>query len=221
MAAALILITAVLVALGFVYAVLHTAGRDRALQALVALGLWLAVLPAVSGEPVFYRAELLPPPFAGFFLVLLCLAFALSLSRFGDALATLPLRVLLGVQAFRLLAEWALLAAHAEGLAPIQMTWHGNNKDMITGIFALGFVLLPRLAQSRAAVWAFQVVGVVNLLVIIVTAALSMPSPFRVYTQEPSQAWVLALPYLLLPGILVLAALSLHIITFRALRRTS
>jgi hypothetical protein len=55
------------------------------------------------------------------------------------------------------------------------------------------------------------------LLNILVIAVLSMPSPFRYFLNEPSNVIVAQFPYILLPGVLVPLAYSLHIFSLRQL----
>jgi len=55
------------------------------------------------------------------------------------------------------------------------------------------------------------------LLNILVIAVLSMPTPFRYFQNEPSNTLVAQFPFILLPGILVPIAYTLHIFSLRQL----
>jgi hypothetical protein len=55
------------------------------------------------------------------------------------------------------------------------------------------------------------------LLNILVIAVLSMPTPFRYFQNEPANTLVAKFPFVLLPGILVPIAYTMHIFSLRQL----
>jgi hypothetical protein len=70
---------------------------------------------------------------------------------------------------------------------------------------------------SKKLAIAFNFLGVLLLLNILVIAVLSMPSPFRYFMNEPANTLVAQFPYILLPGVLVPIAYGLHILSLRQL----
>jgi hypothetical protein len=68
-------------------------------------------------------------------------------------------------------------------------------------------------------VLAWNVLGLALLVNIVAIAILSLPGPLRVFLAGPPNVLVLRVPYVWLPGFLVMVALAGHILVFRALRR--
>src|SRR5205814_316177 len=102
---------------------------------------------------------------------------------------------------------------------PVQMSFEGRNFDIITGILALpaGYLLLKKKTYSPKIIIAFNVIGILLLLNILIIATLSMPTSFRYFMNEPSAKLIAQFPFILLPGVLVPMAYSFHILSLRQL----
>jgi hypothetical protein len=163
----------------------------------------------------------MPPRFFFFIAALLVASFVVASSPWGGRVVHhVPLRVLVGLQGFRILPEVLLDLAFREGLAPIQMTWHGRNLDILTAVTALlvaGF--WNRLPHAKRWAWAQSILGLALLINIVSVAVLSAPLPFRIFMNEPANTFVVYFPYIWLPGIHVLTALTLHGLTLRRLMK--
>ncbi|WP_141733234.1 hypothetical protein [Oligoflexus tunisiensis] len=162
-----------------------------------------------------------PPPLMFFVAGLLIGAVLIVLSPWGGRVITaVPLRALVGLQGFRILPEILLDLAWREGLAPIQMTWHGRNYDIIAAVTALLLAAVwNRLARPRVWAWVQWVLAFGLLLNIVIIAILSAPVPFRVFMNEPANTFVARFPYIWLPGVHVLTAFVGHGLTLRYLLR--
>jgi hypothetical protein len=223
-AASILVFTTLLIGFGWTYALDLSARRAELGRGIVWQGLaFFAVVAtldlALAHSGVLGRFDRLPPPVAIFFvfMILGVSAFA-AFSKFGTLLVShISLPWLVGFQAFRILAETVLVLGHREGLAPTQLTLHGYNFDIVTGVTALAVAraLSRRPNPKMAYVW--NCMGVGFLIVIAFIALTSMPAPFRLFMSEPSNEWVTRVPYVLLPGILVVAALTGHLLVFRKL----
>src|SRR3954468_20532984 len=169
------------VAAAFVYAVMKTA-RSRALAVAGAVGvvaivliLWLVVPAVLASRGVLDRYS--PPPAPGFILigVITLGTVILAFSRFGTGLvAAIPLAGVVGYQVFRVPLEWALHRLYSEGVIPVQMTYAGQNFDVLTGILAAALALW--LWRGNRSVWlvaAWNVVGLLLLFNIVAIAVLS------------------------------------------------
>lgn len=157
-----------------------------------------------------------PPPFAFFVFGIWATAFYIAFSRFGDALVKhTPMWVLILFHSFRLLAELLLWRAFHEGLAPKQMTFEGYNFDVIIAASSLPMASLAFYRPRTVWTWVWNILGMISLLTIMFIAVTSMPVPFRIFMEEPSNIWVTRLPYVMLPGVLVTAAIAGHLIIFR------
>lgn len=143
----------------------------------------------------------------------------LARSGLGARLASrLPLAILVGFQAFRILVELWLHRGHELGVFPVEMTYAGWNFDIAAGLLAIAVaVLYRRGVAGRRLVMAFNIVGLLLLANIVTIAILAAPTPFQVLMTEPPNVWVTGFPGVWLPTVLVQAALLGHLLVFRAL----
>jgi hypothetical protein len=147
-------------------------------------------------------------------IVLFAAAFGFGLSPLGHRVAVgVPLGLLVGFQGFRLPLELVLHAWAEQGVAPPQMTWTGQNVDIVAGIVAL--VLAPVAERSRAAAWVSQVVGIVLLANVLRVVVLSVPTPLRSF--EVPLMLPFGLPTLWIATVCVCFAVAGHVVTVRRL----
>ena len=166
------------------------------------------------------RTDTLPPPMALLIASVFAAAFALGLSRFGRSCAdSVPLRSLVAFQIFRLPLELLMHRAAELGIMPVELSYSGYNFDIVTGAAAL--VLTGAMAGGRTLprgiLWAWNLWGCLCLAVITFVAIAGSPM-IRLFGEGPHlNTWVLFLPYVWVPIILVTAALFGHIVLTRAL----
>ncbi len=192
--------------------------RWRAALAGLAGAGWagLTLVAARSGLPARFDAR--PPPLLVLLALTLLGAVILARSRVGERLALgLPLWALVGFQAFRLPLELVLHRAAMDGIMPIEMSFSGYNFDIVSGASAL-FVapVLVRSASFRLAL-LWNVLGLLLLANIVIIAIAATPV-FHAFGRDHSNTWVCQSPFVLLPSVLVMAALLGHVIVFRKLR---
>ena len=197
--------------------------RARAAAAAVLSAGWLA-LTAGTAAAGLLRFEGGPPTALLLLVLAVGGAFGLGLSPLGARLAAgLPLPVLVGFHGFRVLVELLLDRAYREGLAPVQLTYHGRNFDIVTGVTALALAAalatgrLPRRLVSPV-VGGWNAVGAALLLNVVGVALLSAPTPFRMFHNEPANVWVTRAPWVWLPTVMVVAAILGHVLVYRRLR---
>ncbi len=181
--------------------------------AAVAVVAWMA--SAMILAPWFQSPE--PATrLAPYLLLNLALGVGLAASPVGRRLATLPLGALVGVQAFRLPLEVVLHQWADQGVVPVAMSWSGQNLDVVTGLAALA--LAPFAGRSRAAVWAFQALGLGLLANIArIVAQHTVGSPLYAPTGGPPLELVLYTPTTWIVSVCVLGAFVAHGVTLRAL----
>ncbi|MBX2797616.1 MAG: hypothetical protein KTR31_08110 [Myxococcales bacterium] len=159
-----------------------------------------------------------PPRIAGVLLgALVVLVWAMR-APWAQALGALPLRLLVGIQGFRVLVELLLHEAVAQGLASPTLTWTGTNFDIVPGVTAL--LLAPvadRLGARWLQVWNLASAGV--LVVTVVTALLAAPTPLQLIQSDPPNVWIATFPFVWLPAVLVPFAWLGHIVLYRRLAR--
>lgn len=166
------------------------------------------------------RMDTLPPPMAFVMASVFAVAFALGLSRFGRSCAAeIPMVSLVAFQIFRLPLELLMHRAAELGIMPVELSYSGYNFDIVTGA---GAVVLTTLMASgrtvpRGVLWAWNLWGCWCLAVIAFVAIAGSPL-VRLFGDGPHlNTWILFVPYVWLPMILVTAALFGHIVLTRAL----
>jgi len=195
-----------------------TVRRRRALRLGAAVLAWLLVTALIAGSGILRRFDTTPPPFAVLALAVGVVGIAVPCSRLGTLLVRgLPIWALVGFQVFRLPLEFVMHRAYIEGVMPVQMSYSGQNYDIVSGISAgvLG-LWLGRRHVSRWVVAAWNTLGFV-LLVNIVTIAIASTPVFGWFGDERLNIFVTYPPFVWLPGILVPAALTGHILVWRRL----
>src|SRR5438309_728619 len=180
----------------------------------VAVTTWLA-LALVAGATGFL-AQL---PFPGPQLIILALLagtlVAVStvpgLRAWIDAL---PLRVLVGINAVRLVGITFLALAARGEIAPVFAARAGWG-DIATAVLALVLVAAgePRTPLGRGLTHAWNAFGLLDLVVAVATA-----TAVTLQGRTPGIALVLYLPLVVIPSFLVPIFLANHVIIFRRLR---
>lgn len=179
---------------------------------------WLGVTAGLARAGVLSQFDVLPPRAPLFLVALTAGTVAFAVSPIGTGVArSVPLAALVGVQAFRLPLELVLHRLYLDGILPVQVTYAGWNYDIVTGILAAALALaLWRGWGGRRWVAAWNALGLALLAVVVVTAALSLPTPFQ--QLEPSTEAVTTFPLVWLPSVLVMAALLGHLLVLRRLK---
>lgn len=182
--------------------------------------LWAASLLLLSYRGFFSNFSTLPPRPALAILIPLPFVLMIAFSNRGTQLLRLiPEHWLVYMQSFRIGVELLLLSAFIAGKLPVQMTFEGRNFDVLTGLLALpvGYLVAKKKTYSAKLAVAFNIIGIILLLNVLVIAVLSMPTPLRFFMNEPANTLVAQFPFILLPGILVPLAYGLHIFSLRRL----
>lgn len=195
--------------------------RRRALAAAALAGVWCSLQAALAGSGLLARFDARPPPLALFIAVVFAVGITLGASRFAAPLARLPLAGLVGFQAFRLPLELVMHEAARAGVMPSLLSFSGWNFDVVTGTLALPVAAL--VAAGRAPRWlvpAWNALGLAALTMIAVIAAVTAPF-VQVFGPAQSNDWVAYLPFVFLPGVMVVAALAGHVLVIRGLRQTA
>lgn len=190
---------------------------------LVILITWLCLLTIFSYKGFFADFSKLPPRPVLAMLIPLPFIILIALSKTGtQLLRSVSPHWLVYIQSFRIFVEILLLFAFLAGKLPEQMTFEGRNFDILTGILALpvGYILAGKKTYATKLAIAFNIIGIMLLLNILIIAILSMPTPFRYFMNEPSDTLVAQFPFILLPGILVPIAYTLHIFSLRQLSQS-
>ena len=182
-------------------------------SSVLALLGWLGLLAFLASRNFFSDFSALPPRFvlaiAPPWIVIFFLA---SLKAFRYLLHQVPVSWLVYLQTFRVVVEVVLWLVFVAQVAPVQMTFEGRNFDILVGLtapLAAYFWFQRELKVGWGVFW--NIFGLGMLLNIVITAILSVPTPFRVFWNEPANTFVTNVPFIWLPGFVVPVALALHI----------
>lgn len=187
----------------------------RVLAAVIA---WAAVLTGLAFTGFFASYTAMPPRMPLAIIVPLAVMVVLVLSRGGTGLLeVMPPQWPVYAQTFRIGVELMILVAVLERMMPVQLSFEGRNFDVLTGLFAIPvgyYVFVARRWPKWVAV-VYHLVGMGLLVNVLVLSFLSMPTPMRVFFNEPANTVITHFPFIFLPGMLVPLAFSLHILSLR------
>jgi hypothetical protein len=193
------------------------AARAAALMAAGCAG-WMAITWIVADRGTFREWDRVPPSLAMLAALIVIVSARLAMGGAGRRLAAhIPLWMLVAVQGFRLPLELAMHRMFERGIMPEQMSYSGRNFDIVTGATALIVAALVATDRGgRLLVAAWNAIGLALLLNIVIVAIVSTPM-FALFGPERLNTWVTYPPFIWLPAVMVLAALTGHLIIFRAL----
>lgn len=183
---------------------------------LIGVLAWLVVVSVLSLSGFLQDFTSLPPRLMIVLLIPLISIILITRSKvLGEILRHIPPRNLLRFQVFRVFVEILLWMLFVENLLPEQMTFEGRNFDVVAG--ALGPIVAYGFSKNRTVMIVYNFVGLALLLNIVTIAVLSIPTPFRVFMNEPANTIVAYFPIVLLPAFLVPLAYTLHFFSLKQL----
>lgn len=166
----------------------------------------------------------IPPGFLPFVVSanLLFIYFALLYKPIQEINAE-RMKWVVALQTFRLPLELIFVWLLALGLLPIQMTFEGRNFDVLVGLTApfIAYFGYHKKVLPKWSLIAWNVIGLVLLINIVIVAILSAPSNFQVFTNLPHNTMVLLAPYHLIPFFFVPLALFGHLFALKKLLKNS
>jgi hypothetical protein len=186
---------------------------------------WVATMVAVAAMGGFRPGLLgaLPTPVLAFTtLVLGSLVAWLAWPAFRNALLSIPLGALVGVNAFRIAGVFFLLL-FADGRLSAPFAPSAGWGDIIAGIAAIPVAAVAASHQnvSRRLLAAWNAFGAADLVVAVTLAFLSAPgTPYRVFTEGPGTVVMTTVPWILAATFLVPLYLLTHFTIAVSLRRS-
>ena len=209
-----------IIGVGFVAALVVWLAVRRATTGVL-LALWFATTLTLAargffrGDPIALGPNLTFP--LGLFLPIIVGYAAYRRSdAFRRALDAAPQEWLIGVQVYRCLGVVFLLLL-ARGQLPAQFALPAACGDILVGATALPVAWVWRRqrpwARRLAIVW--NAVGILDLVVAVGVGALSSPTPFRLFADEPSTGLMTQFPLAMIPLFAVPLAIMLHLASLR------
>lgn len=191
---------------------LSPAGR---LVTAVILGLWAGL--AAAGSAAGWM-QITQPPVVGFFVVVPLIAAALFAR---GLLASLPLRLMIGLNIGRVFAvEFLLLAGQGQlsGPFPHSAAWG----DIITGVLAIPMLALAREPRRNLAILhAWNLFGLADLVAAIVLGVTSADGSLLQVFPAPGSMAMQRLPWSFVPTVLVPLWMMMHGAIFVLLLRAA
>lgn len=187
-------------------------------NAALLLAGWVILLGILSVRGFFSDFTRLPPRLIIALLIPLPVVLLFTRSRAGkQLLQQIQPQWLLYLQSFRILVEIALWVLVRKGALPVQMSFEGRNFDVLSGLLAIpvGYYCFVKKSWPPVAVLLYNIAGLILLLNIVTISALSLPTPLRVFHNQPDSSLVTTFPFIYLPGVLVPLAYTLHIFSLR------
>lgn len=182
--------------------------------------LWLALQVALSMSGFYTITTGVPPRFA-FLLVppVLFIILLFSIKRARTTITGFDVKTLTLLHIVRIPVELVLYSLYLHKVVPEIMTFHGRNFDILIGlsapvIYYFGFV---KKATNRKVVLAWNIIGLLSLVNIVITAVLSGPFAFQKFGFDQPNVALFYFPFVWLPGFIVPVAWFAHLATIRSL----
>lgn len=179
---------------------------------------WTLLAGALSLSGFFENTGTTPPRFLGILIGNVAFVLAVWYSLKQTALNQLRL---ISLHIVRLPVELILFDLYLAKKVPKSMTFVGGNYDIAIGLSAVLMVLYGlftrrQLPKRLLRVW--NMVGLLFLLNIVVTAVLSAPLPFQTFAFDQPNVAVLEFPYTLLPAFIVPVVCLSHFLSLARLK---
>jgi hypothetical protein len=194
---------------------------SAAMAITVGLPLWIGYVAALSWFEVFKPVPGRPPGILLVFVpIVLFIALVVIRSGWGRIAAlAIPLPLLHGLQVFRIGVELFLHQFWELGLAPRMLTYEGSNIDIIVALTAPVVAFLAtrgNMGLRIALTW--NALGLVALANVIFRSILTAPGPLNILVSDVPNTFVATFPYSLLPGFFPPLAITLHVLSIKAIR---
>lgn len=201
------------------FARLFQSSPHKKLAMLLAFG-WLAIQAAISVTDFYHNFDTFPPKLVltGIAPALLAVV-VLSASGLGKRLTSVwSVENVLLLNAVRIAVEYGLWLLYRAGWVPVEMTFEGRNLDVASGILALGLAFMwMQGRKKKAALWVFNIAGILLLLNIVGVAFLSAPTEMQTFGMNQPNMAIFYLPFVWLPTFIVPVVLWSHIVLTRKL----
>lgn len=181
---------------------------------------WLIVQGIIACKGFYTVTNTMPPHFV--FLVgpaFLLIIFVFLFKRGRNYLDTLDPKWLTYLHVVRVPVELTLLFLFIHKQVPQLMTFEGRNFDIISGLSAplIAYFGYTKLKLNKGILIAWNVVCLVLLFNIVISAVLSVPTNFQKLGFEQPNVGVLYFPFIWLPCFIVPVVLLSHLATIRSL----
>jgi hypothetical protein len=197
------------------YAIRQSASKTFSAKFLLFLiPFWLIFQAVLSSSGFYLKTDAFPPRiflFAVLPAILLIVLLFIFYSKSFVSILSLKTLTLLSI--VRIPVEIVLFWLFENGQIPQVMTFEGRNFDILSGITAPIVVWLAfrNGITNRILLGIWNIFALLLLFNIVVTAALSIPSPIQQLAFEQPNRAVLYFPFIWLPAVVVPIVLFCHL----------
>lgn len=187
---------------------------------IIVVFIWLMVTMIVAMRGSLADFSAMPPRIFLFIAPALVTAVVLTFfKKTGTFLKAIGPFWLIYIQSFRVLMEFILWELYRYQVIPKQMTFEGQNFDIVIGLTAplIAFMCFNSKKWSPKVAIVWNIAGLAVLANIAVVALLSTPTPFRYFTNEPANTVIFYFPFVWLPTFVVPFAVLMHLLSLRQL----
>jgi len=210
------------------WAGLRRAGLDRIERLLTWLGVavpllvWLFVVLELAQAGTFRPGAIPIPaiPLAVIIPLLVALPLLMRSANIAAALDAVPASWLIGLQVYRVLGA-VFLVRWAAGQLPAEFALPAGVGDVLVGLLALpvAFYVRSRARGSRAAGYAWNALGILDLALALTMGALTSPGPIQMLAFDRPNTGVGTYPLVMIPAFAVPLSLILHGLSLWQLHR--
>ncbi len=185
---------------------------------LIAVG-WAIIQSIIGYQGIYQSTSNMPPRIMlfGIFpaLVLILLVFVTSKGK--AFINNVNLKPLTYLHSIRIPIEWFLFLLLQHGVLSIYLTFKGTNFDIFSGVSApiIAYFAFRYVKTDYLLLIIWNVISLLLLLNVVVTAILAMPSPFQRISLEQTEMAILYFPFCLLPTVVVPIVLFAHLIAIK------
>jgi hypothetical protein len=133
---------------------------------------------------------------------------------------SVPQSWIVSVQVFRV-EGLIFLTLYAGGWLPGAFAWPAGVGDVIVGLLApvVGVAYMRAVRGSTGLLWAWNLLGIADLVVAVTTGFLTSPSPLQLLALDRPNELISSFPLAMIPVFLVPLALLLHLLSLQKLRQ--
>ncbi len=207
-----------LTVLGTIYG-FYTTSRSNSFL-LIATG-WIVLQSLLALNGVYQDTIAIPPRsiLFGILPTLVVIVFTFLTPSGKAFIDRLDLKRLTWFHSIRIPVEIVLVLLFHQGLVSQYMTYEGTNFDLLSGVSAplVAYFAFRNARRNRKLLIAWNIVCLLLLFNVVITAALSLPSPFQQLAFDQPNIAVLYFPFNLLPAFIVPTVIFAHLAALRQL----
>ncbi|MCB0699080.1 MAG: hypothetical protein H6551_05220 [Chitinophagales bacterium] len=183
------------------------------------VSLWVVYLFIIGKSGVIATFEL--PPRLPQFVILpafIIIFWFFNAKRFKEIINAFPIELTVYIQSFRIFVELLILGLYYRGIGPEQITFEGNNFDIVAGLTApiIAYLVYKRkiLGHFEIIVWnILSIILLTNIVGIFLTLAFK-PEVWG-YDVTPISLEFTEPPFIYIAGVFMPVAVFLHIFSLK------